>query len=162
MNRFSLCLLALLLAANAQSEQLQLVGQARLEVLFWSIYDSRLYTADGSYTDGQRPLRLELEYLRDIEAADLVEHTRSEWQHLQLHTDDKDLWLQELARMWPDVRKDDVLALEMSASGRSTFLLNGKPLGSIDDPEFGPSFLAIWLSPDTSRPELRRLLIGMN
>jgi hypothetical protein len=64
--------------------------------------------------------------------------------------------------MWPDVREDDVLALEMSASGRSTFLLNGKPLGSIDDPEFGPSFLAIWLSPDTSRPELRRLLIGMN
>jgi hypothetical protein len=50
----------------------------------------------------------------------------------------------------------------MSESGRSTFLLNGKPLGSIDDPQFGPSFLAIWLSPDTSRPELRRSLIGMN
>ena len=79
MNRFSLCLLALLLAGNAQAEQLQLVGKARLEVLFWSIYDSRLYTADGSYTDGQRPLRLELEYLRDIEAADLVEQTRNEW-----------------------------------------------------------------------------------
>jgi len=162
MNRFSLCLLALLLAGNAQAEQLQLVGQARLEVLFWSIYDSRLYTADGSYSDGQRPLRLELEYLRDIEAADLVEHTRNEWQHLQLRADEKDLWLQELARLWPDVREDDVLALEMSESGRSTFLLNGKPLGSIDDPQFGPSFLAIWLSPDTSRPELRRSLIGMN
>ncbi len=162
MNRFSLWLLALLLAGNAQAEQLQLVGQARLEVLFWSIYDSRLYTADGSYTDGQRPLRLELEYLRDIEAADLVEHTRNEWQHLQLRAQEKELWLQELARLWPDVREDDVLALEMSESGRSTFLLNGKPLGSIDDPQFGPSFLAIWLSPDTSRPELRRSLIGMN
>lgn len=162
MNRFSLCLLALLLAGNAQAEQLQLVGQARLEVLFWSIYDSRLYTADGRYSDGQRPLRLELEYLRDIEAADLVEQTRNEWQHLQLRADEKELWLQELARLWPDVREDDVLALEMSESGRSTFLLNGKPLGSIDDPQFGPSFLAIWLSPDTSRPELRRSLIGMN
>jgi len=162
MNRFSLWLLALLLAGNAQAEQLQLVGQARLEVLFWSIYDSRLYTADGRYSDGQRPLRLELEYLRDIEAADLVEQTRNEWQHLQLRADGKELWLQDLARLWPDVREDDVLALEMSESGRSTFLLNGKPLGSIDDPQFGPSFLAIWLSPDTSRPELRRSLIGMN
>lgn len=162
MNRLSLCLLALLLAGNAQAEQLQLVGQARLEVLFWAIYDSRLYTADGRYSEGQRPLRLELEYLRDIEAADLVERTRNEWQHLQLRADEKELWLQELARLWPDVREDDVLALEMSESGRSTFLLNGKPLGSIDDPQFGPSFLAIWLSPDTSRPELRRSLIGMN
>ncbi len=162
MNRFSLCLLALLLGGNAQAEQLQLVGQARLEVLFWSIYDSRLYTTDGRYSEGQRPLRLELEYLRDIEAADLVEQTRNEWQHLQLRADEKELWLQELARLWPDVREDDVLALEMSESGRSTFLLNGKPLGSIDDPQFGPSFLAIWLSPDTSRPELRRSLIGMN
>lgn len=162
MNRCSLCLLALLLAGNARAEQLQLVGQARLEVLFWSIYDSRLYTADGRYSDGQRPLRLELEYLRDIEAVDLVEQTRNEWQHLQLRAQEKELWLQELARLWPDVREDDVLALEMSESGRSTFLLNGKPLGSIDDPQFGPSFLAIWLSPDTSRPELRRSLIGMN
>ncbi len=162
MNRFRLCLVALLLAGNAQAEQLQLVGQARLEVLFWSIYDSRLYTADGRYSDGQRPLRLELEYLRDIEAADLVEQTRNEWQHLQLRAAEKELWLQELARLWPDVREDDVLALEMSESGRSTFLLNGKPLGSIDDPQFGPNFLAIWLSPDTSRPELRRSLIGMN
>ena len=162
MNRFSLCLLALLLAGNAQAEQLQLVGKARLEVLFWSIYDSRLYTADGRYRDGQRPLRLELEYLRDIEAADLVEQTRNEWQHLQLPVQEKELWLEELARLWPDVREDDVLALEMRESGRSTFLLNGKPLGSIDDPQFGPSFLAIWLSPDTSRPELRRSLIGMN
>ena len=162
MNRFSLCLLALLLAGNAQAEQLQLVGKARLEVLFWSIYDSRLYTADGRYSDGQRPLRLELEYLRDIEAADLVEQTRNEWQHLQLPVQEKELWLEELARLWPDVREDDVLALEMRESGRSTFLLNGKPLGSIDDPQFGPSFLAIWLSPDTSRTELRRSLIGMN
>ena len=162
MNRFSLCLLAVLFAGSAQAEQLQLVGQARLEVLFWSIYDSRLYTADGRYSDGQRPLLLELEYLRDIEAADLVEHTRNEWQRLQLRADAQDMWLQELARMWPDVSEDDVLALQMSESGRSTFLLNGKPLGSIDDPQFGPSFLAIWLSPDTSRPDLRRSLIGMN
>lgn len=164
MKTFASMLLALLVsgAVQAGETQLRLVGEARLEVMFWSIYESRLYSADGGYSEGQRPLRLELQYLRDIEAADLVEHTSNEWQHLQLRSDNKAVWLEQLARMWPDVREDDVLALEIGESGRSTFLLNGEALGSISDPEFGPSFLAIWLSPATSRPELRRNLIGMN
>jgi len=45
---------------------------------------------------------------------------------------------------------------------RSTFLLSGEPLGQIVDPEFGENFLGIWLSPDTSRPELRLSLLGIN
>ncbi len=168
MKRFSLILLALLGSAVVQAgalageTRLQLVGEARLEVLFWSIYDSRLYSADGSYTEGQRPLRLELQYLRDVEGSDLVEHTHNEWQHLQLRSESKAAWLEQLARMWPDVRENDVLAMEIGESGLSTFTLNGEALGSISDPEFGPSFLAIWLSPDTSQPGLRRTLIGMN
>lgn len=168
MKRFSLILLALLGSAVVQAgalageTRLQLVGEARLEVLFWSIYDSRLYSADGSYTEGQRPVRLELQYLRDVEGSDLVEHTHNEWQHLQLRSESKAAWLEQLARMWPDVRENDVLAMEIGESGLSTFTLNGEALGSISDPEFGPSFLAIWLSPDTSQPGLRRTLIGMN
>jgi len=171
----SLILLALLGSAGVQAGEtrLQLVGEARLEVLFWSIYDSRLYSADGSYTEGQRPLRPELQYLRDVEGSDLVEHTHNEWQHLQLRSESKAAWLEQLAAMWPDVRENDVLAMadvrendvlamEIGESGGSTFTLNGEALGSISDPEFGPSFLAIWLSPDTSQPGLRRDLIGMN
>jgi hypothetical protein len=164
----ALILLALLGSAGVQAgapageTRLQLVGEARLEVLFWSIYDSRLYSADGSYTEGQRPVRLELQYLRDVEGSDLVEHTHNEWQHLQLRSESKAAWLDQLAAMWPDVRENDVLAMEIGESGRSTFTLNGEALGSISDPEFGPSFLAIWLSPDTSQPGLRRDLIGMN
>ena len=36
----------------------------------------------------------------------------------------------------------------------------GQTLGGIEDPDFGRHFLNIWLSPDTSRPELRLALIG--
>jgi hypothetical protein len=43
---------------------------------------------------------------------------------------------------------------------RSSFSLNGRALGTIEDPGFGQDFLAIWLSPETSRPELRLALIG--
>ena len=62
--------------------------------------------------------------------------------------------------MWPDVKKNDVLAIALDSQGRSTFFLNGQTLGTIEDPGFGRDFLAIWLSPETSRPELRLALIG--
>ena len=160
--RRALLALVLLISAMARAEGvgLQMVGEARLEVLWWPVYDSRLYTPEGSYAEGVRPLRLEIEYLREVESQDLVEHTRKEWQRLGVSGVQQQQWLQELARLWPDVGKNDVLALVLDDQDRSTFVLNGKTLGSIEDPGFGRDFLAIWLSPETSRPELRLALIG--
>jgi hypothetical protein len=139
---------------------LQLVGEARLNVMFWSVYDSRLYTANGRYEPDQRPLRLEIQYLRDFEAKALVQRTGEEWDHLQLSHERRDQWLQQLATLWPDVGKNDVIALEIDADNRSTFFFNNETLGVIDDADFGEHFVAIWLSPDTSRPALREALIG--
>ena len=70
MIRCALLVWALLLGAvvRADGGALQMVGQARLNVLFWPVYDSRLYSPDGRYAEGARPLRLEIQYLRDVEA----------------------------------------------------------------------------------------------
>jgi hypothetical protein len=153
---------ALALAATARSEvgPLQLVGEARLQVLFWSIYDSRLYTADGDYQSGERPVRLEIQYLRSVSASDLVARTSLEWEQLGLQHERQSDWLATLASLWPDIRENDTLALELDQNNRTTFYYNGQSLGRIDDPDFGRHFLAIWLSPETSRPELRLALLG--
>ena len=162
MIRCALLVWALLLGAvvRADGGALQMVGQARLNVLFWPVYDSRLYSPDGRYAEGARPLRLEIQYLRDVEAQDLLEQTRKEWQRLGTGPAQQQQWLASLEQLWPDVSENDVLALVVDEQDRSTFLLNGKPLGTIDDPAFGGEFLAIWLSPETSRPELRLALLG--
>jgi hypothetical protein len=162
MIRSALTLLAVLycLPLAAEEKPWQLVGEAQLKVLFWPVYDSRLYSADGSYREGQLPLRLQIHYLRDVAASDLVENTQTEWERLPDVPPDSEQWLQRLSKMWPDVRVDDVLELQVDAQGRSTFLVNGQTLGGIEDPDFGRHFLNIWLSPDTSRPELRLALIG--
>jgi hypothetical protein len=149
-------------ASWAMSGPMQLVGQARLQVMFWPIYDSRLYSSDGNFQEGQRPLRLEIEYLRAVAGADLVEHTRKEWQRLAPLSAPERQWLEVLGSLLPDVGEDDVLALVLDGQGRSTFLLNGQALGAIEDPAFGQRFLGIWLSPDTSRPELRLALLGID
>jgi hypothetical protein len=39
------------------------------------------------------------------------------------------------------------------------FLLNGRPLGEVRDPDFARVFFGIWLSPRTSEPALREALL---
>jgi hypothetical protein len=157
---FAIVLLFCCAMSIAGEHSMQLVGQPRLQVLFWPVYDSRLFSHDGDYREGQRPLRLEIEYLRDVASSKLVENTDSEWQQLPGVPAYSEQWLQALSQLWPDVTAGDVLALELDESGSSTFFVNGEPLGSIEDPAFGQHFLDIWLSPNTSRPKLRLALIG--
>lgn len=162
MTRYLASLAFALLAATAlaASSSLQMVGEARLHVMFFSVYDSRLYTEDGRYEQDQRPLRLEIEYLRNVKARALVEQTDAEWDHLEVTHERRGAWLQKLTDLWPDVSKNDVIALELDADNRSTFYFNGEKLGTLEDADFGEYFVAIWLSPDTSRPALREDLLG--
>ncbi|GAB3291880.1 chalcone isomerase family protein [Parahaliea aestuarii] len=147
--------------ATAQSEDaLDPVGEARLQVLLWEVYHSRLYAPDGRYHPDARPLRLEITYLRDIDSEALVEQTAKEWRHLGLDHPSQEEWLALLSGLWPNVSEGDVLVLNINEEG-SQFSHNGETLGEIADADFGPSFLAIWVSPDTSRPELRRALLGL-
>ena len=139
---------------------LQLVGEARLRVLFWSVYDSRLYTPSGDYERGIRPLRLEIEYLLNVKARALVERTRDEWQAMGRTHPRQDSWLQRLEALWPDIEAGDVLALEIDEDDVATFLHNGAPIGRVDDPEFGEQFADIWLSEECTRPALRQALLG--
>jgi len=163
-SRLTLLLLTLCLAPSlvmAQHAELELVGEARLKVLFWPVYNSSLYSANGTYSEAQRPVRFEIQYLRDIDAQELVEHTGNEWQQQRIPIQQQQPWLQALSELWPDVAKNDVLTLYIDEQNKSTFYRNGAVLGSIDDAQFGQSFLDIWLSTDTSRPQLRQSLLGL-
>ena len=156
----ALCLTLATAAGAADRGDMQLVGEARLQVLFWPVYDSRLFTADGDFSSGERPVRLEIQYLRDIKAADLVARTGVEWRDQGVEHPGMDYWLESLSKLWPDVTENDTLTLTVDENERSHFYRNGNLLGIIEDPDFGAHFLDIWLSPDTSRPELRTALIG--
>lgn len=140
---------------------LKKVGEARLRVMLWSIYDSRLYTADGQYREGTRPLRLEIQYLRDIRSDALVSRTEEEWEAMGRRHPRRNAWLSRLDALWPDITESDVLTLEIDANDVSTFLHNGERLGRIDDPDFGQQFIDIWLSEDCTRPALREALLGV-
>ena len=135
------------------------VGEARLKVLIWEVYDSALFTPSGRW-QGVAPYRLSLRYLRDIPAAKLVEETEKAWQEQGRSHPRLNEWLVLLGELWPDITEGDNLVFGLNASGDSAFWFNGSPIGSIDDRDFGPLFGGIWLDPDTPRPGLRAELIG--
>ena len=136
-----------------------LVGEARLKVLIWEVYDSALYTPSGRW-QGDAPYQLSLHYLRDIPAAKLIEETDKAWQEQGRNHPKQGEWLTLLGDLWPDITEGDNLVFGLNASGDSAFWFNGSALGSIEDRDFGPLFGGIWLDSDTPRPELRAQLIG--
>ena len=136
-----------------------LVGEARLKVFIWKVYDSALFTPSGHWQGGA-PYRLSLHYLRDIPAATLVEETEKAWQEQGRSHPRLNEWLGLLGDLWPDITEGDNLVFGLNDSGDSAFWFNGSPVGIIDDRDFGPLFGGIWLDPDTPRPGLRAQLIG--
>ncbi|MFQ3196782.1 MAG: hypothetical protein ACI8R9_002218 [Paraglaciecola sp.] len=159
-----LCLSALLVYCfSAHSEPLdnmQKVGQAKLKILFWDVYQSTLYSQDGRYVESQLPVALKIHYLRDIDAKELVEKTADEWRKLGLPSEQTQPWLTRLGLIWPDIKKNDELLLVVNQDHSSVFFFNQIPIENITNAKFGSSFLRIWLDQNSSYPTLRKQLIG--
>ncbi len=157
-----LILLAALLSAPtfAIVEDLKPSGSGQLSWLFLDIYQATLYTPNGQYNDGVYPKALEINYQRNIAAADLLKTTEDEWQRLEIEYTPE--WLTMLSQIWPDVSDGDRLTMRAENDDSASFYFNNRLLGSIEEPGFARAFLTIWLSPNTRDKSLRAQLIGDN
>ncbi|PSV37335.1 chalcone isomerase family protein [Photobacterium sp. GB-210] len=139
--------------------QWKIVGEATLEWGIWDIYHSELKTPTGRYKGTQDDLALIILYLRNIDKDALLDATEEQWQHLGYSSQQITPWLKTLSTIWPDVKKGDRLTFVLR-NGEGQFYQQSKPLGKVLSPSLSQSFIAIWLSPKTSYPELRQQLIG--
>ena len=156
-------------AADARAEfkallpQAQRLGQSRLTVWGFKIYDAQLWAAPGFNADryASQPLALELAYLRDFDAADIAERSIKEMRRSATITDAQARqWSLDMQRVFPDVKAGDrIMGLHRPGVGAS-FWVNGKVGGEILDAEFSKLFFGIWLSPKTSEPAMRTALVG--
>jgi hypothetical protein len=138
---------------------LVLLGERSLSVLFWDIYDARLYVADGAY-DPEKPFALSLDYLRSFSGIDIAKRSIEEIRK-QGFADESVLasWQAELGRIFPDVVEGDQIIGVRDPSEGSRFFLNGSLIGTISDQNLSRRFFDIWLSEKTSEPEMRKLLM---
>jgi hypothetical protein len=141
---------------------LKKVGEAKLKVFFWDVYNSSLYSETGQYQAEKFPQVLKIDYLRDIDAVDLIERTQDEWRNLGIKQDIYEQWIPILTNIFPDIKKGDTLLLSVTRDLHSEFFFNGKAIGKISDLNFGKSFLRIWLDVNCSYPKVREQLIGVN
>ena len=142
----------------------RLQGEATLRFWGWSIYQARLWTLPDFRPDrmSEQPLVLELEYLRDFAGKSIAERSLQEMRRAgDIPAVSAQRWLQEMQRVFPDVRKGDRLTGAWLPSQGARFWYNDRPVGAVDDPEFARRFFGIWLAPTTSEPDLRLELLGM-
>lgn len=160
--RLVYCLFALLITFPlyaSPTDPLVKIGEGEMSVLFWSLYKAELYGASSSFNQKERPLALKITYLRDIKRDDLIEATEEQWNKIELNHSNIKIWLQQLKTIWPDIKKNDVLTIRVE-DNLSHFYQQDKLIGTINDADFGPAFMAIWLSDKTTRPDLRSQLLG--
>lgn len=147
---------------NHATKNMQMVGEATLSVLFWDIYHSQLFTPNGNYQTGDYPLALNIHYLRDIDAQDLLERTVQEWDKLGFKATQYQAWVKQLQQIWPNIKQGDQLTLHITAAQQSDFYFNQNKIGSVQDQRFGQQFVAIWLDEKCSFPHIRKQLLGIN
>ncbi len=144
------------------------VGEATLTWGPFTIYHSQLRTPNGRYDGPQQDRALIITYRRDIDREALVEATRDQWQAQGILQQEprSEAWLRMLQGIWPDVAPGSQLAFVVRG-GEGQFWYRASaaqtaftPLGPRQSAAFSTRFLAIWLDPRTTYPELRQQLIG--
>ena len=139
------------------------LGQTRLAVYGFNIYDAKLWAGDGFVVANyaQEPFALELHYLRNFNGTMIAERSLKEMRRIgTINNENAKQWLDAMKKIFPDVKKDDQLIGIHQPDGTARFMLNGKTLGEVQDAEFSRLFFGIWLSPKTSQPKMRSELIG--
>ena len=148
---------------DAALKEHRAVGQARLRVWGFEVYDASLWTAPGF--DAQRYAEhrfgLELSYLRSFKGADIAERSIDEMKDLAtIEPAQATRWTKAMSSLFPDVKRGDrITGVHVPGSG-ARFYLNGQLRATVDDPAFSARFFGIWLSPNTSAPQLRTALIA--
>ena len=148
-------------SAEGILESHRLVGSGRLTVWFWDIYNIQLWAPDGQYRP-DKPFALELQYLRSVDRKTIAETSVEEiQQQANLELDVLADWQMQLIQVFPDIQRGDRLIGLYHPQMPSQFFLNGKLIGEIDDADLSRHFFDIWLSEETSKPQLRLQLLGM-
>ncbi|HET7201921.1 MAG TPA: chalcone isomerase family protein [Steroidobacteraceae bacterium] len=148
---------------HASHSELRRVGAGELRFMGRPIYQASLWTPAGRF-DGYlagEPVALSLWYQREFSRADLLRITATAWRLLgDVPSHRRDTWLAELDRLWSDVAPGDNLTTVVVSGQATRFYDAERFLGQVDDPDFGPAFLSIWLDHRSVVDELRVQLLG--
>ena len=140
--------------------ELRLAGEGRLRWLGLHIYDAALWV-NGAKWNPEREFALDIRYARNLSGERLAGTSIDEIRRLGFGDEARlARWSDDLARVFPDVKKGDRITGVNRPGVGAEFYYQGRLTGRIDDPEFARAFFAIWLDARTREPRLRESLFG--
>ncbi|MGA1204383.1 MAG: chalcone isomerase family protein [Opitutales bacterium] len=135
------------------------VGDARVAVLVWDLYDITLYGPAGSYNP-EAPFAIEINYLRNIEG-DLISRKSVEEMRRQGISEVKlAAWYEQMNAIFPDVKRGSRLTGIFLPGSATLFYNEDGYIGRVMDPSFGEPFSRIWLGEGSSLSGVRARLTG--
>jgi|APIni6443716594_1056825.scaffolds.fasta_scaffold228912_2 hypothetical protein len=155
---FLLALLALPFAGSGHASMpagLRRWGSGTFRRFGFLVYQATLWAGEDPL---RPPLALRLDYKRSIAGTAIAEASVKEMRQLVSDEQQLDLWGEQMAQIFPDVRDGDHILGVWQADG-VRFLQGDRMLGSVADAEFARAFFGIWLDEQTSAPELRAALL---
>ncbi|MDC1383093.1 chalcone isomerase family protein [Candidatus Puniceispirillum sp.] len=145
---------------RAELPDLKLVGSGKLKVFFMDIYKLRLYSPNGRYSSEDNFV-LEFEYLKPVSKNTIVDASISELSKLyDVSFEQKTLWRGILNRGLSDMEAGEMAAVTFTKPGTIKFYSRGEMQASFNNPKFKEYFASIWLGKRTSRPNLKKQLLG--
>ncbi len=136
------------------------VGNGLYSFLFMDIYNARLIAPHGEY-DANKPFALSLTYLRSFKGSAIAKESVKQMRGQGFDDTIKSAaWYTLMNDIFPNVHAGDTITGIATADKKTAFFLNGEEIGTINDPEFTDRFFGIWLSSDTSAPQLRSELLA--
>lgn len=139
----------------------KVVGEARLTVIFWDIYDAKLSATDGLW-NADTPFALSLTYLRDFDGKEIASRSVDEMRDIG-YKDEVLLakWYEQMWAIFPNIKEGENITGVVDENKHTHFYHEGILIGSIDDKTFAQSFFGIWLDEKTSEPKMREQLLGL-
>lgn len=135
----------------------------RMSVWGFDVYDAKLW-AQPSFAPAQfarHPFALELQYLRSVKAEAIAQRSVDEMKRqAPISEMQSQAWLKAMQSVFPDVQKGDRITGVHKPEQGAEFWVNGRAVGQVNDAQFAQLFFGIWLSPQTSAPDVRKALLA--
>lgn len=154
-------------APLAAAASLRESGAGEFRFFGFHIYDARLWVegatagAPARFNPAGRFV-LGLRYARDFAGHRIAQQSEEEMARLGLADEARRArWREAMTRLFPDVKTGQELVGVNEPGRGASFYHDGRPIGSIDDPDFARAFFAIWLDPRTRAAGLRQRLLGL-
>lgn len=138
--------------------QARLSGRSTLRFFGLDIYEARLW-ADADFSLArydQQAFALELEYQRALSGERIAQRSVEEMRRQAGFPEAQAApWQARMQALFPDVKAGDRITGAHLPGLGARFWFNGRLLGEVRDMAFARLFFGIWLSPQTSEPQMR-------